>query len=81
MNQAKSEEAIPTTGADYDAVVARLAAPSFSSMPIGSPRAKVSAAARPEPAPASIAEGELAALAAFVAAFVLARQLRRRQTP
>lgn len=42
------------------------------------------AAARAEPAPtpaAPLGEVELAPLAAFVAAFVLARQLRRRQAP
>lgn len=41
---------------------------------------QVPAAARPERPPTPPAEGELAPLAAFVAAFVLARQLRRRQT-
>jgi hypothetical protein len=39
------------------------------------------AAASPEPPAATPGAGELAPLAAFVAAFVLARQLRRRQTP
>lgn len=38
------------------------------------------AAALPDQSPTPPAEGELAQLAAFVAAFVLARQLRRRQT-
>lgn len=42
---------------------------------------QVPAAARPERPPAPPAEGELAQLAAFVAAFVLARQLRRRHMP
>jgi hypothetical protein len=40
---------------------------------------QVPAAARPDRPPAAPAEGELAPLAAFAAAFVLARQLRRRR--
>lgn len=46
------------------------------------PARKPAARAEPAPAPAApLGEVELAPLAAFVAAFVLARQLRRRQVP
>lgn len=45
------------------------------------PLGQMPAAASPEPLAATPGAGDLAPLAAFVAAFVLARQLRRRRTP